>query len=59
MSELYSLDKFIETAKTMPKYHQVSRVAFAGFRQAMFDKDMQYTFNPQDYVRELDRYLND
>ena len=59
MWELESLDSAIEAAKSMPKYHQVSKVAFAGFRQAMFDKDMQYTFNPQDYVRELDRYLND
>lgn len=55
---LYSLDTFIETVKGMPKYHDISDVMIAGFRNQMRAKDMLYVYDPQDYVKALDHYIN-
>ncbi len=54
---LYSLKTFLATAPTMPKYHNVSKVQYAGFRATMIKQDRQYVFDPQDYVKSLDAYL--
>lgn len=55
---LYSLDTFIETVKGMPKYHNISDVMMAGFRNQMRAKDMLYVYDPQEYVKSLDHYIN-
>lgn len=55
--QLYSLKTFLATAPTMPKYHNVSKVQYAGFRATMIKQDRQYVFDPQDYVKSLDAYL--
>lgn len=55
--QLYSLKTFLATAPTMPKYHRVSKVQYAGFRATMIKQDKQYVFDPQDYVKSLDAYL--
>ena len=55
--QLYSLKTFLATAPTMPKYHNVSKVQYAGFRATMIKQDKQYVFDPQDYVKSLDAYL--
>lgn len=55
--QLYSLKTFLSTAPTMPKYHNVSKVQYAGFRATMIKQDKQYVFDPQDYVKSLDAYL--
>lgn len=55
--QLYSLKTFLATAPTMPKYHNVSKVQYAGFRATMIKQDRQYVFDPQDYVNSLDAYL--
>lgn len=55
--QLYSLKTFLATAPTMPKYHKVSKVQYAGFRATMIKQDKQYVFNPHDYVKSLDAYL--
>lgn len=55
---LYPIDQFIETVKGMPKYKSISDVTFAGFTNVMKQKDMLYVYDPQDYVRELEKYIN-
>lgn len=55
---LYSLDQFFNTIKGMPKYRNLTRVQLAGFHRAMQNKDMLFVYNPQDYLKELDHYLN-
>ena len=55
--QLYSLKTFLATAPTMPKYHNVNKVQYAGFRATMIKQDRQYVFDPQDYVKSLDAYL--
>ena len=55
--QLYSLKTFLATAPTLPKYHNVSKVQYAGFRATMIKQDRQYVFDPQDYVKSLDAYL--
>lgn len=55
--QLYSLKTFLSTAPTMPKYHNVSKVQYAGFRATMIKQDKQYVFDPQEYVKSLDAYL--
>lgn len=55
--QLYSLKTFLATAPTMPKYHNVSKVQYAGFRATMIKQDRQYVFDPQDYIKSLDAYL--
>lgn len=57
VKQLYSLKTFLATAPTMPKYHNVSKVQYAGFRATMIKQDRQYVFDPQDYVKSLDAYL--
>lgn len=57
VKQLYSLKTFLSTAPTMPKYHNVSKVQYAGFRATMIKQDKQYVFDPQDYVKSLDAYL--
>ena len=57
VKQLYSLKTFLATAPTMPKYHNVSKVQYAGFRATMIKQDRQYVFDPQDYVKSLDTYL--
>lgn len=55
--QLYSLKTFLATAPTIPKYHNVSKIQYAGFRATMIKQDRQYVFDPQDYVKSLDAYL--
>lgn len=55
---LYSLDDFIETVKGMPKYHDISDIAIAGFRNQMRINDMLYVYDPQEYVKAFDYYIN-
>lgn len=54
---LYSLEQFIETVKGMPKYHDVSDVTYAGFKNLMARRDQYYVYDPQIYVKALDRYI--
>lgn len=54
---LYSVKDFIETAKGMPKYHDISDVTFAGFYNKMKTLDRLYVFDPQFYVKALENYI--
>lgn len=56
--KLFSLDKFIQTAKSMPKYSQVTDIQYAGFIRLMETQDRQFSLEGgADYVKDLDAYL--
>lgn len=58
-ASLYSIDTFLETIKGMPKYRNISDVTLAGFYNKMKNQDKLYVFDPQDYVKALESYIND
>ena len=54
---LYSLDTFIVSAIESPKYKDVSKITFAGFKSLMVQKDKQYVYDESYYVSELNNYI--
>ena len=56
--KVFSLDKFIQTAKSLPKYKQVTDIQYAGFIRLMETQDRQFSLEGgADYVKDLDAYL--
>lgn len=56
--KVFSLDKFIQTAKSMPKYKQVTDIQYAGFIRLMETQDRRFSLEGgADYVKDLDAYL--
>ena len=56
--KVFSLDKFIKTAKSLPKYKQVTDIQYAGFIRLMETQDRQFSLEGgADYVKDLDAYL--
>lgn len=56
--KVFSLDKFIQTAKSLPKYKGVTDIQYAGFIRLMETKDRQFSLEGgADYVKDLDAYL--
>lgn len=56
--QLFSLDKFIQTAKSLPKYKQVTDIQYAGFIRLMETQDRRFSLEGgADYVQDLDAYL--
>ena len=56
--KVFSLDKFIQTAKSLPKYKEVTDIQYAGFIRLMETQDRQFSLEGgADYVKDLDAYL--
>ena len=56
--QLFSLDKFIQTAKSLPKYKNVTEIQYAGFIRLMETQDRRFSLEGgADYVKDLDAYL--
>lgn len=56
--KVFSLDKFIQTAKSLPKYEEVTDIQYAGFIRLMETQDRQFSLEGgADYVKDLDAYL--
>lgn len=56
--KVFSLDTFIQTAKSLPKYKEVTDIQYAGFIRLMETQDRQFSLEGgEDYVKDLDAYL--
>ena len=56
--KVFSLDKFIQTAKSLPKYKEETNIQYAGFIRLMETQDRQFSLEGgADYVKDLDAYL--
>lgn len=55
--KLYSLDNFLASVKSSPKYSKVSRVTLAGFKSVMESQDKKFVFDEHEYVDALEDYI--
>lgn len=55
--KLYSLKQFLSVIKGMPEFRSVDKRTLAGFTQQMRHDDKLFVYDPQEYVRALNKYI--